>query len=157
MKSLQHSRLAVVIGMTLAMLLSMSVADAASNQVIPIPHYFSFVRTSALTFDPNEFIVEVDDTQLVEQFKAMITNQLLQPRIAFVGTVVKGREPYNDAWNFHVIPASLKPGSGASPEVCDAAPEYIEDNVDSINGPEGFLPNAEWCPWSLHIVREVLR
>lgn len=127
---------------------------AGSN--MSAPRYFAFVSYAGTPkIEANEFIIQIDDPALAEQYAQMVRNNTLQPRIAFTGTVVPGRAPYNEAWAFHVDPASVQLGGASHIEVCDSAPEYVEEHLQEVGG--SFLPGAEWCPWSMHVSREVLR
>lgn len=38
-------------------------------------------------------------------------------------------------------------------EVCDAAVDYVEENLADVGG--AFLPNSFWCPWGSRILREL--
>lgn len=143
------------ISVAVALLLTAWPTLAQGNGETNEARYFSFVATGAPTINANEFIVEVRDPAIAERFTSMIINRELQPNVAFTGTIAAKRAPYNEAWPFHVVSETLEVGGPGNIEVCDASPIEIEDHLYQLGG--SFLPGAHWCPWSLHISREVLR
>ncbi|MFN2388618.1 MAG: hypothetical protein ABR575_03290 [Actinomycetota bacterium] len=54
----------------------------------------------------------------------------------------RGR-PYNPAWSYTVGPSSIFVGE-VFVEVCDASPEYVEENRREWLG-------EQWCPWSSNV------
>lgn len=67
-------------------------------------------------------------------------------RSLIVSGVVGAARRYNDEWSYTMRPGSILLGE-AFVEVCDAAPGYVEDNVDEWRG-------ERWCPWSSYVKRE---
>jgi hypothetical protein len=151
----QHrlSHFLVAIGCTFAVLATH--AKAAVTQ--DAPRYFAFVNFSGLPkINANEFILEVTDPVVAAQFQLMVSNALPHPKIAFTGTVVPGREPYNEAWAFHVDPSSVQIGGSGNFEECSLTPEYVEEHVHLV-GKDILYPDGHWCSFDMHITREVLR
>lgn len=120
------------------------------------PRYFAFVSyAGGPKIDANEFIVEVRDPVTAAHLAEIAVNNVPSPRIAFVGKVAPGRTVYNEAWPYHVDPASVRVGGDSHVEVCAATPEYIEEHLSEVGG--AFLPGGDWCPWDMRLSREVLR
>ncbi|MFP5298003.1 MAG: hypothetical protein ACLGHL_03320 [Actinomycetota bacterium] len=59
------------------------------------------------------------------------------------GVVRRGKHRYNPDWSFHMGPGSIVTGE-VFMEVCDASPEYVEENLDDWKG-------QQWCPWSSYV------
>jgi hypothetical protein len=113
--------------------------------------YFAFEASGFPTRQPHEFIVRIDDpatAALAERI--LLGHEQRETRI--LGTVIKGRAGYNEAWPFHLDPQSIQ-FSGNATEVCDATSLYVEENLHLLG--TDFLPRNEWCPWTARLTREV--
>lgn len=118
--------------------------------------YFAFISyAGGPKIDANEFVIEVSDPATAQRFDDVLHHRVVHKHIAFNAHIVPGRANYNEAWTYHVDPASVRPGSDFSVEVCSSTPEYIEEHLSDVGG--SFLPGGEWCPWDMHLSREVLR
>ncbi|UPG85271.1 hypothetical protein L2Y94_18500 [Luteibacter aegosomatis] len=118
--------------------------------------YFSFINYAGEpTYAPNEFVVEVRDPALAERYSQILRNIEKQPHVAFIANVLPGRAPYNEAWAFHVDPASLKPPTDASFHECSLSAEDVEENLWAVG--DQILPGRMWCPWTMRLSREVKR
>lgn len=123
----------------------------ANEPVAPGTRYFAFVMTGAVFREPHEFIFKTADPVLQEKILSIITGTpAFEQRVK--GRVVLERAEYNEAWPFHLDPDSIEL-FGYGTEVCDAAPMEIEEHLSEVGG--SFLPDNEWCPWSMRLVREV--
>lgn len=60
-----------------------------------------------------------------------------------VGGKVRRGQPYNGAWSYVMGSRSITMGEVWT-EVCDAHPQYVEDNLSDWMG-------DMWCPWSSYI------
>ena len=115
--------------------------------------YFSIVEVSGPPrVYPNEFILGVTDPVTIAELRHEIAFGNAPKPFIVTGIAKKGRRPYNYAWNFHVVPATVRVAN-VQVEVCSATPEYVSDHVDQIG--TDFLPGGQWCPWSARVVREV--
>ncbi|TBR36106.1 MULTISPECIES: hypothetical protein [Dyella] len=122
----------------------------------PPSRYFAFISyAGAPKIDANEFIVEVANPDVAAQFEDILRHRVMHPNIAFEGRVVPGRTIENAAWPYHLDPKSVKVGSTGALDECDSTPENIEANLTDVGG--RILPGGWWCPWSMHLSREVLR
>jgi len=144
-------RTAISIAASLVLVTSVLVHAEETQQKA---RYFAFVSYAHVTYSPKEFIVKVTDEKIADQLRSILDASKPQPPIAFSAKIEKGWTDYNDQWPFHVIPDTITfPFS--TTEVCDASPEEIVDHLDAIGG--AFLPNNEWCPWTMRVTREVKR
>jgi hypothetical protein len=90
-----------------------------------------------------EFTVFAARREAVRQMRAEADEE--DPSLIVSGIVGAARR-YNDEWSYSMRPGSIVLGE-AFIEVCDAAPEYVEDNLDEWRG-------ERWCPWSSFVRRE---
>lgn len=61
-----------------------------------------------------------------------------------VGKLICEGADYNQPWQFHLDPASVRFASGTV-EVCDARPSYVNEHCSSF-------PNATYCPWAAKLI-----
>lgn len=101
--------------------------------------------------DSPPFIIRLDDPELVEQARAILRGDETA-KVHIQGKVVPRQAPYNPAWSFHLDPGSISFFELAA-EVCDAATQYVQDNLDKVGS--DFLPEGHWCPWSSRLVSEL--
>ncbi|GGK62582.1 hypothetical protein Sme01_04560 [Sphaerisporangium melleum] len=100
---------------------------------------------------PDKFVVEIADPAEVQHARALLDGTATD-RPHVMGRIVKRSAPYNPGWSYHLDPASVRFFDVAI-EVCDAAPQYVEDHLDEAGG--AFLPGGFWCPWGSRLLREV--
>lgn len=62
-----------------------------------------------------------------------------------VSGIVRDAVPYNPEWSYSMSPGSTVLGE-AFIEVCDADPNYVEENLDAWMG-------ERWCPWGGYVDR----
>lgn len=103
------------------------------------------------TASDETFTIMLTDTARIQEARDILNGTQLQ-KIHVMGTIVKSPAYYNPSWSYHIAPASIEFFEVAI-EVCDAAPEYVEEHLDEACG--AFLPNCVWCPWSSVVVEEV--
>jgi hypothetical protein len=97
------------------------------------------------------FIIRLDDPQKVEHARHILSGQETH-KLHISGRIAKGREFYNPLWCYYLKSDSIE-FFEVSTEVCDGAPDAIEDHLDE---PQSlFPPGSAWCPWASHIIREV--
>jgi hypothetical protein len=133
-------------------------AYGQGHQTMNDAKYFAFVTSDSsdewIYVNPNEFIIKVTDPVLAGLLQLQLSGELPQPTIAFKGVIALERAPYNEQWPFHVIPESIEIPSSTI-EVCDARPQEIEEHLHEVGG--AFLPDNEWCPWTMRLSRRVRR
>lgn len=97
------------------------------------------------------FVIKLTDAAEIEAARLAIRDPENNPH-SVMGIVVKETADYNPTWRFHLDPGSIDLFQVAV-EVCDANPEYVEENLDEVCG--ATLPDCRWCPWSSQVVSEV--
>jgi hypothetical protein len=94
-----------------------------------------------------------------EEFKVWVTNPTTIEQILALeagessanipnGRILRGagEDDYNTPWSWHLDPEDIEMAEMTT-EVCDAAPNYVEDNVDE------FVDVVQrYCPWSAELV-----
>ena len=93
-------------------------------------------------YDP--FVIWVREDRPIRQLRADLTQPLEQRRI--VSGIVRREKPYNPNWSYTMGPGSIVLGE-VFIEVCDANPQYVEDNRQAWMG-------ERWCPWSSYVESE---
>ena len=78
----------------------------------------------------------------------MLTDPYMGRDVHIGGIVLRGRAPYNEAWNFFIMPGSAFLFD-SNPEACNVSPMDLEDRIDELG------PMLAWCPWTSRLVREV--
>ena len=119
-----------------------NVETSAGTVLAPfeIGHYF----TLGFRKRPNiEFTVFAARRKAVRQMRAEAD---AEEKSLIVSGIVGAERGYNDDWSYTMRPGSLVLGE-AFIEVCDAAPEYVEENLDEWRG-------ERWCPWSSYVERK---
>lgn len=112
---------------------------------------YSFKKDGLKTSYPDTtFIVEFNDQNQINQARESLKG--VGQKLHFSGKIIKGAASYNPNWQYHVDPNTISLGA-LYPEVCDAHPFYVAENLDAIGG--SFLPDNMWCPWSSELSREV--
>lgn len=136
----------------LLLMTSVPFAAQAQAQTKAETVYFAMIdRRPAVA--QQEFIFGVTDPEMVRRIRELGLHNGGRDANVITGRVKRGREPYNPAWNFHIVPETV--GSGAAGIIeCDAAATTIEDHIDRIGVP-GLLPRFHWCPWGMKVIREV--
>ena len=103
--------------------------------------------------DPHEFVFAVTDADTIQALRNIVLDL---PDAAHTrrieGRIVRGRAAYNPAWNFHLDPSSIRMQSNST-EICDASAFLIEDEIEKVG--TDFLPDGQWCPWTMRVLREV--
>ena len=89
-----------------------------------------------------EFTVFAAKREAVKQMRAEAGSE--DPSLIVSGIVGSERR-YNEDWSYTMRPGSIVLGE-AFIEVCDAAPEYVEENLEDWRG-------ERWCPWSSYVKR----
>lgn len=144
------SRFVAVIGLSLTVVSAFAADPDAATQKTPA--YFSFISTTPVTRDPQEFVIELTDPQMIAKARNIISGNEKE-EVHVMGVIKKGRADYNELWPFHLAPNTIG-FFGNATEVCDANPAYVEEHLDQV-GVGGFLPSSRWCPWASRLVREV--
>lgn len=109
------------------------------HDVFSIGSYFT------LGFEGNEdasFVVYVAQQPEIDQMNA---EAQAEDKTLIVSGVVRKGEPYNRPWTYVMGARSIVLGE-VFIEVCDGAPEYVEENRDEWLG-------QRWCPWSSYVAR----
>lgn len=101
----------------------------------------------SLRFDGHEgdqFEIFVARRKAIRQLR----NDLDRPRTRrrIVSSLVRGERVYNPDWSYTMDPDEVVLGD-AFIEVCDASPDYVEENKSDWMG-------ERWCPWSSYVHRE---
>lgn len=139
-----------------------AVSSSAAGQTET--RYFSFVTPSspsstganATIFGSHEFVIAVNDPTLVQQMERILHNHAWPgDPVHILGSVVRGRVPYNEEYPFHLDPGSIQLFFQAT-EQCDATAFEVEEHIELVGVPNsGFLQNGIWCPWESRLVREI--
>lgn len=106
---------------------------------------FSIGRYFTLGFEGNEdafFVVYVAQQPEIDQMNAEAE---AEDKTLIVSGIVRKSEPYNPEWSYVMGSRSIVLGE-AFIEVCDGAPEYVEEHRDEWLG-------QRWCPWSSYVAR----
>ncbi|AEW93770.1 MULTISPECIES: BP74-related protein [Streptomycetaceae] len=108
----------------------------------------------ALTqYQGQEFIFKLTDEDRIAEARKILSGGE-KNKVHVHGRIIKRKEPYNPAWDFHLDPSTINFFEIAI-EVCDANMQYVEDHLDEAGG--AFLPGGHWCPWDSRLTREVKR
>ena len=108
--------------------------------------FFAFV-----TADEREFVIQLTNDDLIAHARKLLSGEeTSKPHVH--GKIIKGSQPYNPAWSFHLDPDTIAFFEQAI-EVCDANTTYVEDHLEEVCGV--VLPGCHWCPWSSKLTREV--
>jgi hypothetical protein len=107
----------------------------------------------SIEFSPGEtpFIIELHDAEKIKHARRIVSGEE-KIRVHVQGTIVKAKANYNPDYSYHLDPATIDFFEFAI-EVCDAAPSYVEENLDDIGG--ALLPGNGWCPWTSRVAAEV--
>jgi hypothetical protein len=110
------------------------------------PAYFEMRDVTRSTF-----VVKLTNEEEIIHARELVRHET-GDRPHLMGRIIPRRASYNDRWDYHVDPASVRFFDVAI-EVCDATIPYVNDHIDEVGGP--LLPGRVWCPWSSELVREV--
>ncbi len=116
----------------------------------PLPEWVYF-EVGFPTPEQGRFVIALADPAMIEQARKAIENPDENPS-SVMGIIVKTPAPYNPPWSYHIDPTTIELFENAI-EVCDAAPDYVEEHLDEVCG--AFLPDCRWCPWFSKVVREL--
>ena len=108
--------------------------------------FFAFVTT-----DSREFVIQLTNDDLIAHARKLLSGEETSKPHGD-GKIIKGSQPYNPAWSFHLDPDTIAFFEQAI-EVCDANTTYVEDHLEEVCGV--VLPGCHWCPWSSKLTREV--
>jgi hypothetical protein len=97
------------------------------------------------------FVIRLDETNKIIHARRILSREE-KGKTHISGMISKGTTCYNPRWRLSLDPSSIQFFELAI-EVCDAAPDFIEDNLDDPDSL--FPPGHHWCPWASHLVREV--
>jgi len=97
------------------------------------------------------FIIQLQDKDLIRHARDIVKGTE-KHKVHVSGIIAKEKASYNPGWLFHLVPASISFFEVAM-EVCDAAPEYVDQHLDDVGG--SLLPDGRWCPWRARVVGEV--
>ena len=103
------------------------------------------------TLAEGRFVIALNDPAKIEQARKAISDPEQNPH-SVMGIIAKSAAGYNPPWSYHLDPATIEFFEFAI-EVCDAAPQYVEDHLAEACG--AFLPDCRWCPWSSKVLAEV--
>lgn len=103
------------------------------------------------TLDDGRFVIALSDPAKIAAARKAIEDPEHNP-FHVMGRIVKTPATYNAPWGYHLDPATIS-FFEAAVEVCDAAPQYVEDHLDEVCG--ATLPGCEWCPWSSQVLAEL--
>lgn len=98
-----------------------------------------------LGFEGNEdasFVVYVARQDDIDEMNA---EAAAEDKTKIVSGIVRRRQPYNRDWSYVMGPSSIVLGE-VFIEVCDAAPEYVEQHRDEWLG-------QRWCPWNSYVAK----
>jgi hypothetical protein len=103
-------------------------------------------------YQEKEFVVEITKDEDIDHARLLLTGTI-SDRPHIMGRLRKQKQDYNKEYDFHLDPSTVAFFDMAI-EVCDAAPQYVNDHLDEACG--AFLPGCYWCPWASKLVREII-